>query len=235
MSELLLSGSAHSVIAEIVEGIARARTVRVVNFHATPSYRRAEYQRQIEAYARRFEPITRANFAAAVDGTWNRPRPGLMPVLFEGFRDNLDVLLPILEGHGFTGWFFVPSAFLGVPADEQRTFAAGHVLHPAQRDEYPGERIALTWDEAREISERGHVFACHTRTHHELLRDTPLTVLEDEIVAAKAEMERELACEVDMFCWLHGAATGVHPEADRLLREAGFRYLFSNFKIQKLQ
>ena len=39
---------------------------------------------------------------------------------------------------------------------------------------------------------------------------------------------------VEIFCWLHGAEAGVNPRADAMLREAGFRYLFSNFKVQRL-
>lgn len=234
-SRLLLPGTAQATLADLANGLARSRGLRVVNFHATPRYREAEFRRQIEAYALHCEPITTANFAAAIDGVWNHARPGLMPVLFEGYRDNLDVLLPILEEYGFTAWLFIPSAFLGVAEHAQRAYAASHMLRLPARDEYPGQRIALTWDEARDISRRGHRFACHSRTHNELRPDTPLAVLEDEICTAKTEMEAELGHEVDIFCWLRGAEVGVNPEADKLLRQAGFRYLVSNFKIQKLQ
>jgi len=208
--------------------------MRVVNFHATPRYRETEFRRQMEAYARHFAPITRANFDAAFDGTWAQAKPGLMPVLFEGYRDNLDVMLPILEEFGFAGWLFVPSFFLGVPEAEQRDYAAGHVLHLAKRDEYPGQRIALNWDEARAIAGRGHVFACHSRHHSELRPDTPDAVLEEEIVVSKRGMEAQLGTSVDVFCWLRGAEIGINPRADALLRQAGYRYLFSNFKIQRL-
>ena len=222
-------------LAQITAGLARSRAVRVVNFHATPRYREAEYRRQIAEYALRFEPITNANLASAVNGSWAGDRPGLMPVLFEGFRDHYDVMLPVLEEYGFAAWLFVPPAFLDVPADNQRAYASAHVLHLPKHDEYPGERVALSWDEARDISARGHVFACHSRTHFELRPDTPLDVLHDEIVMAKAAMARELGVEVDCFCWLRGAALGVNADADRLLREADYRYLFSNFRIQALQ
>lgn len=234
-TELLLPAAAPPVLSELAAAMARSRAIRLVNFHATPRYREAEFRRQMEAFAQAFEPITPANFASAVEGRWQHDRPGLMPALFEGYRDNLDVLLPILEEFGFTGWFFVPSCFLSVPAHEQRTYAANHVLHLPERDEYPDERIALTWDEARNIVRRGHVFACHTRTHNMLTPDTPRVVLDNEITVAKAEMEAELGTGVDIFCWLEGAEHGVNPEADEMLRQAGFRYLFSNFKVQKLQ
>ena len=234
-AQLLLPSAAPPVLADLAAAMARSRAIRIVNFHATPRYREAEFRRQIEEYAQTFTPITPANLAAAVEGRWEHERPGLMPTLFEGYRDNLDVLLPILEEFGFTGWFFVPSAFLSVPAREQRSYAAGHELYLPEHDEYPDDRIALTWDEARGIARRGHPFACHTRTHNKVTPDTPRAVLEDEIVVAKAELETELGSGVEIFCWLDGAAVGVNPEADEMLRRAGFRYLFSNFKLQKLQ
>lgn len=232
---LLVPAAAPPVLAELTAGMARSRTIRLVNFHATPRYREAEYRRQIEALSQAFEPITPANFADAVEGRWSHERPGLMPALFEGYRDNLDVMLPILEEFGFTGWLFVPCGFLNVPADEQRGYAARHKLHLPASDEYPGERYALSWDEARDIVRRGHAFACHTRSHHAVAAETSREVLDDEITVAKAEMEAELGTPVDIFCWLEGAELGVNPEADAILRQAGFRYLFSNFKVQKLQ
>lgn len=232
--KLLLPVPAADAVNEIVAGLSAGSRFHVVNFHATPRYRETELRRQIETYARQFQPVTGDNFETALFARDSAQRPYLMPVLFEGFRDNFDVLLPILEEFGFCGWFFVPSYFLGVPAAEQREYAAAHTLHLASRDEYEGERVAITWDEARDIVGRGHRFACHSRHHSQVRPETPLETLEDEIVIAKQEMERELGQEVDIFCWLRGAQTGINPAADALMKKAGFRYLFSNFKIQKL-
>jgi peptidoglycan/xylan/chitin deacetylase (PgdA/CDA1 family) len=234
MGELLLPGTADETLASLLAGLSAGRVLRVVNFHATPRYRAEEYRRQIAAFAQGFAPITPANFDSAFDGTWADARPGLMPVLFEGFRDNLDVMLPILEEHGFAGWFFVPSAFPGLPPAEQRAYAEAHVLHVPARDEYPGDRIVLTWEEARAIAARGHGFACHSRSHFDLRPDTPDEVLRQEILTAAAEFREGLGRPVEIFCWLHGAEVGVNPRADAMLREAGFRYLFSNFKVQRL-
>ena len=117
---------------------------------------------------------------------------------------------------------------------EQRGYARAHTLH-YHVDEYPGERIVMTWAEARAAAARGHVFACHSRNHAAVTPDTPESVLQEEIVTAKHEMENGLGQEVDIFCWLHGAEVGINPRADDLLREAGYRYLFSNFRLQRLQ
>lgn len=234
MGKLLLPGSFDEALGKLVGGLAAGRVLRVVNFHATPRYREAQYRRQMEAYARLFAPIAPDNFDSAFDGTWADPRPGLMPVLFEGFRDNLDVMLPILEEFGFKGWFFVPSQFPGIPEAEQRAYAEAHVLHLPARDEYAGQRVAMTWGEAKDIAARGHGFACHSRSHFSLTPDTPDEVLRDEILTAATEFREGLGRPVEIFCWLHGAEVGVNPRADAMLREAGFRYLFSNFKVQRL-
>jgi hypothetical protein len=234
MGELLLPGSFDEAIDDLLRGLSAGRMLRVVNFHATPSWRREEYRRQFDIYARLFAPITPETFDQAFDGSWAESRPGLMPVLFEGFRDNVDVMLPILEEFGFKGWFFVPSAFPSVGAEVQRGYAEAHKLHLPRRDEYPGERVVMTWDEARAIAGRGHGFACHSRSHFDLRTDTPDHVLWDEIHTAAAEMRAGLGAPAEIFCWLHGAEAGVNPRADAMLREAGFRYLVSNFKVQRL-
>ena len=120
-----------------------------------------------------------------------------------------------------------------MPARRQRIFAARHQLHYGP-DEYPGERIALNWGELRDARARGHLVACHSRNHTALFPDTPDDVLHDEIVMAKQELEDGLGAEVDTFCYLYGAEYGLNPRADALLVQAGFRYLFSNFRLQRL-
>lgn len=231
---LLLAKPGQQAAREIAAGHAAGRALRLMNYHSTPRAREAEYRRQIAALAPVHTPFRRADLEAWPGAAAPSGRPWLMPVLFEGFRDNYEVILPLLEAAGFTGWFFVPSHFLNVPAAGQRSFARAHRLH-YHRDEYTGARIAMTWAEARDAVARGHVFACHSRTHAALTPDTPEDVLHAEIVLGKQEMEDGLGREVDIFCWLHGAEVGINPRADDMLREAGYRYLFSNFRLQRLQ
>ena len=188
----------------------------------------------MEGYARHFGSVSLGDLDDYFAGRWSKPVPGLIPVLYEGFRDAVDVMVPILEEFGFVGWLFVPSHFPNVPVAEQRSFAAANSLYPARTDEYPGERMTLSWDEAREVAKR-HVFACHSRTHSKIDPDTDPAILHDQIVVAKAEIEEGIGVEVSSFAWLYGTEAGVNPVADRMLVEAGFKYLFSNFKIQKLK
>ena len=220
--------------AELAQGLRSGRVFRLINFHATPSAKRAHYQREIAACAGRFSSLSATALHRVMSGGEMPEKPMLLPILFEGFRDNYDVILPILEEHGFKGWFFVPSHFLNVPTRHQRIFAARHALDYGP-DEYVGDRIALNWTELRDAHARGHLVACHSRNHTALHPDTPDDVLHDEIVVAKEELEQGLGAAVDTFCYLYGAEYGLNPRADALLMQSGFRYLFSNFRLQKLQ
>ena len=229
---ILLPRSPAETAAELASGFRSGRAIHLINYHATPSSRSALYRAEIAACAGRFASLADHGIAGLIDS--GGTKPVLAPILFEGFRDNYDVLLPILEDFGFSGWFFIPSHFPNVAAHRQRIFAARHNLHYGP-DEYPGQRIALTWAELRDAHARGHFVACHSRNHTALHPDTPDAVLHEEIVVAKQELEDGLGAEVDTFCYLYGAEFGLNPRADALLIKAGFRYLFSNFRLQRLQ
>ena len=229
---MVLPRTPHETAAELAAGFRHGRAIHLINYHATPSTHREEYRAQIAACAGRFDSLKDRGIEGLMQG--GGARPILAPILFEGFRDNYDVLCPILEEYGFVGWFFVPSHFLNVPARHQRIFAARHSLHYGA-DEYPGDRIALSWPELRAAHARGHLVACHSRNHTALYRDTSDEVLYDEIVVAKKELEDGLGAEVNTFCYLYGAEYGLNPRSDALLVEAGFKYLFSNYRLQKLQ
>ncbi|MEO8244019.1 MAG: polysaccharide deacetylase family protein [bacterium] len=229
-----LPRTATETAAELARGLRNGRAFRLINFHATPAGRRAEYRAQIAACAGHYSSLSAEALHSVMAGGAFPAKPMLVPVLFEGFRDNHDVLLPILEDFGFKGWFFVPSHFINVEPRRQRIFAARHHLYYGP-DAYSGDRIALSWPELRSAHAAGHLVACHSRNHTALHPDTPDDVLHEEIVGAKEELEQGLGASVDTFCYLYGAEYGLNPRADALLIEAGFRYLFSNFRLQKLQ
>ena len=233
MAELLLSKPASEIASDLARGFAEGRSLRIVNYHSTPRKRAVEYARDLDAYAPHYSAFGEEDLEDWFAGRFSAPRPPVIPVLFEGFRDNYDVILPMLEARGLKGWFILPSHFPNVAPEDQRQYAKDHTLH-YHTDEYPGERIVATWDELRDAAARGHSFANHSRNHAEVLPDTPEDVLYDEIVESKREFEEGLGRKVEIFCWLHGADVGINPRADEMLREAGYRYLFSNFKIQKL-
>ncbi len=206
--------------------------IRAANFHNTPKYREAEFEEQLQRWSKAFSSVQEDELDTYLTtGRWNKPKPGLIIGLYNGYRNQYDIMLPLLERYGFIGWYFVPTAFASTPAAEQTTFVSTRTLKIIPR-EYADGRYALNWDELKQLDKR-HVVACHTRNHAQVADDT--AYLQNEIVAPQLDFEQHLGHRVRSFAWLSGSAYGDHPTSDRMIDEARYQFVFSNYKIQKVR
>lgn len=186
--------------------------IRAVNYHATPRHTRENFRRQLEFYRGCFENVTKADLAACLAGRrMARAKPGLVFSLDDGYLSNYEVAAPMLEEHGFTGWFFISSGRTG----------DGNSLTSAEREPF------MTFNDARDLLARGHVIGCHTHTHVRLSEDLSEAQLRDEIVTARTRLEHALGSTVDIFCWVGGEEWSYSVPAARLVAEARYRYAFA--------
>ncbi|MBV9697957.1 MAG: polysaccharide deacetylase family protein [Gammaproteobacteria bacterium] len=207
--------------------------IRAVNFHSTPASRRDQYERQLASYSRAFSSVNEAELLAYLrTGHWQKDKPGLIVSVFEGYRNSFEVLAPLLDRYGFVGWFWLITGFLNSPVPQQRDFAEHHDID-MQTHEYPDGRYALTWQEVRLLSRR-HVMACHSRSHTLLAPLSPEQQRE-EIVGPQADFRRELRRPARAFVSLTGPAYGENAVTDRLIDEAGYELVLSNFRIQRIR
>ncbi|GEO16028.1 polysaccharide deacetylase family protein [Microvirga aerophila] len=204
--------------------------IRTVNFHLTPERRRADYERQFALYAQYFDPVTAEDLDRVMTtGQWHKSRPGLILAFYNGYRNNFDVARPLLDRHGLVGWFFVITGF--VSAADQWSFAADHNI-TCESDETLGTRIALSWDEVATL-DGAHVVASHTRTHS--AASVTREKLWDEASGSQDDFIHRLGHPVRAIAWNGGAAYGEHPEADQAVDAAGFQFVVSNLRIQRLR
>ena len=212
----------------LARDLSRGPLLRVVNFHLTPAWCRDQYDREFALYAKFFSPVTEDDLDAFLaSGRWHKEKPGLIPAFYNGYRNNVDVALPLLERHGLIGWFFVVTGF--VDAADQSTYASAHGITPAA-DEHGDGRIALSWDEVHALS-HAHVVASHTRGHTHAMAPEGH---EEAASGSQADFQREIGRSVRTIAWAGGAAAGDNAAADRAVVAAGFRYLVSNFRIERL-
>ncbi len=204
--------------------------IRTVNFHLTPEWRAAEYERQFALYAQYFDPVAAEDLDRVMaTGQWHKSKPGLILAFYNGYRNNFDVARPLLDRHGLVGWFFVVTGF--VNAEDQWSFAADHNITRGT-DETSGGRIALSWDEIAAL-DGSHVVASHTRTHSRASVDRER--LWEEAYGSQHDIMHRLGHPVRAIAWNGGAAYGHHPAADQAVDAAGFQFVVSNFRIQRLR
>lgn len=219
--------------AEVGNLLSTRPLVRAINFHNTPRTRAGEYERQVEQYARRFSPVREDDLDRYLQtGRWGQTKPGLIVALYEGYRNHYDVMVPILERHGFVAWFFVITGFVNAPVPGQVAFGREHDITPIP-DEYPDGRIALTWEELRRLDGR-HVIASHARSHTRL-SSLDAVAMESEVIGSQRDFEHHLGHRVRAFVSYAGPAYGEFAPADRLMDQAGYQFVFSNLRIQRLR
>jgi peptidoglycan/xylan/chitin deacetylase (PgdA/CDA1 family) len=211
--------------------------VRVINYHNTIARCEDRLRAQLAAAAEAFAPVTEAELMALIAGEpWAKDRPPLIPVFYEGYRNNYDVALKLLEETGLVGWFVVPSAFPDAPVAEQRAWAERYdVGLEEDAADFPADgRYALTWDELRAIAGAGHVVACHTAHHRGTADIAGAAEIGVELVGSRARLEQELGREVRALAFLWGSPWGEAPMVDAAVLEAGYRLVISNTKWQRL-
>ena len=207
--------------------------IRSVNYHNTPAHRADQLDRELAALAEKFDPMTENLLDSYLrTGTWQAEKPGVLLAFYNGYRNNYDVALPLLEKHGLIGWFFAVPGYSSCPPADQRAYSAPRSLRIIE-NEYADGRFALSWDEMRDLDRRGQVVASHTRTHTEVVLGD-VDQLNSEIVGAQDDFERELGHKVRSFAWLSGGRYGENADADAAVDRAGYGFLFSNLAIQRL-
>ena len=218
---------------QIEKDFATHPLIRAVNFHSTARVNSAHYERQLAQYAKFFTSVNEDELLDYLaTGNWPKSKPGLIISVFEGYRNSYDVLLPLIEKYGFTGWFWMITTFLNTPVPEQSVYADKHDIDMLTH-EYPDGRYALTWEELRQI-DRKHVIASHTRNHTKL-SDLPPATQRAEVLGSQEDFKKNLGHPVRGFVSLTGPAYGETPAVDQLIQQANYEYVLSNMRIQRIR
>lgn len=211
-------------------GLLRAQSLlrwpyaRALNYHDVPAHLADAFEAQLDFYARRFVPVGPEDLRDLHAGHWRHQKPGLLLSFDDGLRSHADVVAPLLEKYGFTGWFSVPVGFVETPATEQQVFARAHQISCDSQDFSDG-RIALSWQDLARLDRR-HEVCCHGWDHRRLSAALSPSELEREIVASKRRLEAGLGHPVRAFTWVGGEEWAYSREAARWIRDAGFELGF---------
>jgi peptidoglycan/xylan/chitin deacetylase (PgdA/CDA1 family) len=218
------------------EHLVRSKSwIRVVNYHNTKIRDKDRFEQEVRIFSENYSPVSFTDLDTFFNTKkWPHEKPGLIPAVFEGWRTGHDVFLDILNKYGFKGWYYIPAFFPDVPIQEQIPFCKPHGLRLFAAEDYDDPRCCMTWDEIREVAKTNEI-CCHTGTHAELDENMSDDTLRREIVDSKKKLEDEIGREVPVFCW-RGGQDYKHSEfAHKYFEEAGYRYIVSNLKIERIR
>jgi peptidoglycan/xylan/chitin deacetylase (PgdA/CDA1 family) len=126
----------------------------------------------------------------------------------DGFRDFYTHAYPILQKYGFTATMFLPTGFI---SNDRKRFK---------------EKLCLSWNEVRELHQKGISFGSHTITHPQL-KTLPGEHVQREVKESKEIIENELGSAIESFSYPYA-----FPEEDNqfkiflrdALRSCGYQY-----------
>ena len=115
----------------------------------------------------------------------------------DGYRNNLELALPVLLDHGFTATCYVVSDLLGGTNAWDEPLGAQAVP-------------LMTAHEIRQWAAAGMEIGSHTQHHVDLRQCSPEQARE-EIIGSRLRLEDLLGCAVQQFCYPYGHYAPQHP------------------------
>jgi peptidoglycan/xylan/chitin deacetylase (PgdA/CDA1 family) len=190
----------HAALA--MGGIAALRpphsVVRLLYGHAIEAKDRARFRRTLRMLRNAFEFVS---FSDAIK-LLRDPRPPdgryLSFSFDDGYRDNYELVAPLLSDAGASACFFVTTGFIECDEGYRIHFLRNVVRQPETR--YP-----MTWAMVRELAEAGFEIGPHTVDHPNLAQ-IDVTEAEQQVVAAALDLERRLGSPCRWFAWPFGTA-----------------------------
>lgn len=134
------------------------------------------------------------------------PKKAVALTFDDGYRDNFEVVLPLLGKYKCHATIFLITGFIDGQVD-----LIGD----------PGWE-AMTWEQVIAMDQSPFVeIAAHTDTHP-ILSSLDEDMVRTEILVCRDKLEKKLERIVDLFAYPNGQGADIPPFAPRLLQDAGF-------------
>ena len=206
----------HLMFASRLNAVLLGRSAVVVAFHRIHEDRdvyglsvdRRTFEQYCDFFRRHFRVIPLSELVAKLERGEQLNRH-LAITFDDGYRDNFDNAVPVLERLSLPATFFVVSQWIG------SNVVPWWGLNGARH-------TWMTWDHVRELRKRGFEIGSHTRTHSDLGSITGPVALK-EILGGRLEVEDRLEEPIDLFAYPYGGSHHMVDSNRELVKAAGFR------------
>jgi peptidoglycan/xylan/chitin deacetylase (PgdA/CDA1 family) len=167
---------------------------------------------KFEAFCRFFRKHFRVVRLSEQLAGWREGRGmgGTLSITFDdGYRDNYEVVAPVLRRLGLPAAFFVATGFIGTD------YSPPWDQHLARQ---PGW---MSWDQVRALRDQSFEIGAHT-DHHIDLGAMDREAIRAELSSCRAKLQEELGAAPTLFAYPFGGRENISPASLELVREAGF-------------
>jgi len=154
-----------------------------------------------------YHVITPEELLAFLEYRHGLPKKSVLITMDDGYRSAYDIAYPILKEYGFTATLCIYTSFIGI------------------------SKIAITWDQLREMKANGFTVGSHTVSHSDLTRpkegETELEFtarIEEEIQGSKKIIDKKLGQDTYIFAYPYGY---YDQRSINVARQAGYKIAMS--------
>jgi peptidoglycan/xylan/chitin deacetylase (PgdA/CDA1 family) len=146
------------------------------------------------------------------------PQRSVLISFDDGYLDNLENAVPILQKYGYPAVLFAPIGYLGVrrPLPHDEHLAARGIVNPT-----------LDWSQLAELERAGVRVESHGIGHRPLA-DLEVDEAAREITLSKLRLEEALGRPIRAFAYVKGSEAHYRPVHLSLLRQAGYDVAFTS-------
>jgi len=227
----LLKNGVYRAIGETVSGVGaldgkEERTLRVLMYHKVNDLWPNPTTIPTAVFAEQMALLGKLGYApVSLDAVRDHylhgaplPPAAVLITFDDGYRDNLENAVPILQRHGYPAVVFVPIAFL----DDSRPLPHEEPLRLlGVRNE------TVDWDELAALEAGGIRIESHGIGHRPLSDLDPAEATR-EIAISKLRLEDRLGREVEAYAFVKGSLADYRPEHASLVQQAGYKLAFTS-------
>lgn len=142
----------------------------------------------------------------------------------DGFRNIFTNAIPILKRHKVPAIVFVPTSIVNADWETTRKYCL-------ETTRYRGVIEMIKWSDLAEIISSGFEVGSHTKSHarFSVISKEP-SLLEEEILGSKQEIEKTLGIECNYISWPYGRRGDADRSSLEMVRNAGYRACFGAFR-----
>lgn len=223
MKRSIKSVLGRAMFASHLDALLLRNTAVVVAFHRVGAAAPSDgltvsvdmFERYCRFFVRHFRVVSLRDLVRGLE-RGARPDRELAITFDDGYRDNFENAVPVLERLGLPATFFVVTQWVGTDVvpwwDEER-----------------GVRHAwMTWDQVRHLHGNGFEIGVHTRSHVDLGKVAGIQARE-EIAGARRDLQGQLGASVDLFAYPYGGPHHLAEVNREMVVAAGFRCCCSCF------
>ncbi|MFC1712613.1 polysaccharide deacetylase family protein [Candidatus Poribacteria bacterium] len=208
--------SGFSRLQYILRGHNR-NSIRIVCYHSIGETERKSFERQIRYYNSKYNIISMTDAVNIIDEQRADYGRCLIITFDDSFRDNYEIVAPILQKYSIPACFFIVSQFVSLEKEDKErleyfareAFYTSAVIHN------------MSWAEVRELSQNGFEIGSHTETHPFLTR-IPIEESKRELSESKRTIESRIGRQVQHFAFPYGTAKDLNYELRRFVKEIGY-------------